>query len=97
MIPGEEWLQGGQRATPEDLRKYHTQGYRLLVSAEPYCTPFEANVLRFSPNGDFVLIGNGFFGPQIWAPVHGVTVLDVLGVPEPPPEPPELRGPRKKK
>lgn len=81
MIAGDGWQTGGRRPTYEDLRKYCTLKTQLLIRVECYTNPLLCSVQRFSPNGEFVELGNGWMG--VWVAPHEMEVLDIIEYPVP--------------
>lgn len=69
-------------ATYEDLVKFQSQGYHLLIRHEAYSTPLTGYIRRFSPNRELIEFG-GEWGGGVWMEVHTVVVLDLIDEPKP--------------
>ncbi len=63
----------------EDLVKYQSQKYSLLISLDCYNTPFEARVARLSSDGEYVSLQASF--NSVWCKCHEVDVLDIFAPP----------------
>ena len=67
------------KPTHEDIVKYHSQKYKLLVNIDCYALPIELRISNVVDGGAIFSFGNGFI-PQ-WVKTDQVDVLHVFPPP----------------
>jgi hypothetical protein len=83
MLDGDNWKYGGT-PTPEDITKYYTQGYKLIVELPHCANPQEVLIVNTRLGGDLFAVSNGW-GGIAWQKTDEVKVLDIIPpVPAPP-------------
>lgn len=84
-IEGDEWKDGDKpKATPQDMKRFHTLNSRILLAIKGYQGICETYVLAVSPCGEYAKLalgGDMFFGVSgKWIRTDDCTLLSILEI-----------------